>query len=127
MSAITGNEIDEDLAEKLAGSLQALSSLTHLQLDDNELTSEGAKHIATVVKHMPQLRTLSCTGCEIGASGAYALARAVSRLPAFLTLHLNGNEIAERAVDEIKSLFKKHGKILGGESCHCLPSELDLK
>ncbi len=72
---LSGNEVGEDLAVKLASALQHLPALKHLLLDDNELTSDGAKILAASLHKLPRLQTLSCNGCELTASGAYSLAR----------------------------------------------------
>lgn len=72
---LVGNDIDEDLCEKVSEALKQLPGLSVLLLDDNELGGEGASILVDGLKALAGLSKLSCCSCEITAGGAFRIAR----------------------------------------------------
>ena len=112
---LSGNDIEKSVAPLLSNLLEVLPSLEELYLDDNEFESSGIMKVLPGLAKAHSLKVLSTVTCELTVAGAYSVARVVSKLPAFELYKLDGNRLADRGIDEIKSLLYKNGKAIGGK------------
>ena len=111
-----GNDFRTSGIIVVARSLQKISSLKMLRINDNNITYEAADNIATAISCNVYLQDLNIGGNDLRASGIIVIARSLQKISSLRKLYINHSNITDEAADSIRAAI----------SCNANLQELDL-
>ena len=88
---------------KVAKSLQKISTLTKLCIDNNKITNEATDYIAYVISCNSHLQILDIS-LSLQAQGAKIILKSLQKISSLTTLYISNNNITYEAADDIAAV-----------------------
>ena len=89
---------------KVAKSLQKISTLTKLCINNNQITNEAAGYIANVISCNSHLQILDISSNSLQAQGATIILKKLQKISSLTTLYISNNNITYRKADDIAAV-----------------------
>ena len=104
---------------KVAKSLQKISTLTKLCINNNKITNEAANYIASVISYNSHLQELDISS-SLQAQGATIILKRLQKISSLTTLYISNNNITYEAADDIAAVISCNAIQVLDVSSNCL-------
>ena len=105
------NNLQSSGTIKIAKSLQKVSSLTKLYINNSNITHEAADDIATVISCNIHLQELNLGSNNLQASGTIKIAKSLQKILSLTKLYINNSNITHEAADDIATVISCNAKL----------------
>ena len=105
---------------KVAKSLQKVSTLTKLCVNNNQITNEAADYIADVISCNSHLQILDISSNNLQAQGATIILKRLQKISSLTTLYINNSNITYRKADDIAAVVSCNPMQVLDVSNNCL-------
>ena len=105
---------------KVAKSLQKISTLTKLYIDNNKITNEAADYIADVISCNSHIQELDIGSNNLQTQGATIILKSLQKISSLTALCINYNIIAKEVADDIAAVVSCNPMQVLDVSNNCL-------